>query len=255
MPEVVGEPLDRFLVRNGPWPWAEARRRIHWGLVTVDGVCEHRYHRRLPPGAVVAMDGETVLDTPDRSVLLCHKPAGWACSHAPGDAPLIYDLIPPDLAHPDQQTVGRLDRDTTGLLLFTLDGKFLQRVVAPGRKLPKRYRIAYSGTLVPDAIERVAAGLPIPGDERSCLPAPLTLDSDEGRSDDRTTGRPDGLRSATLVLAEGRHHQVKRMIEALGGRVERLHRDRIGGLDLPGDLLPGTMRRLTGSEREALGAG
>jgi 16S rRNA pseudouridine516 synthase len=254
MPEAAGEPLDRFLVRNGPWPWAEARRRIHWGLVTVDGVREHRYHRRLPPGAQVAMDGEPVPDTPDRSVLVCHKPAGWACSHAPGDAPLIYDLIPPDLAHPDLQTVGRLDRDTTGLLLFTLDGKFLQRVVAPERKLPKRYRIAYSGVLAADAVERVAAGLPIPGDERPCLPAPLTLDG-RGRPDDRTTGRPDDLGLATLVLAEGRHHQVKRMIEALGGRVERLHRDRIGGLDLPADLAPGTMRRLTAGEREALGAG
>lgn len=236
------ETLDLFLARRGIGTWAEVRRLIQRRRVRVAGVvCKH-YHRMLLPDEPVEIDGVVVVDGPDASSLLCHKPAGVACSHAAEDAPLIYDLVPAAWRHPNLQTAGRLDRDTTGLIVFTIDGHWLQQLVAPEHARWKRYRIAYSGVLADDAPARVAAGLPISGEERPCLPAHLTIEAPA----------EDGLFQATLEISEGRHHQVKRMIDALGGRVVRLHRDRIGGLALPTDLASGSFRPLTDPERTAL---
>lgn len=236
------EPLDYFLARRRVGTWAEVRRLIQTCQVRVDGVvCKH-YRRALTASSRVQVAGVEVADAEDTGTLICHKPAGVACSHAPQDAPLIYDLVPDAWRHPNLQTVGRLDRDTTGLIIFTIDGPWAQQVVEPEHARWKRYRVAFSGVLASDAVARVAAGLPIGGESTPCLPARLSLDG----------STVDGLGLATLELSEGRHHQVKRMIDALGGRVVRLHRDRIGALTLPGDLAPGAMRPLQGSERVAV---
>jgi 16S rRNA pseudouridine516 synthase len=234
------EMLDRFVTRATGLTWSETHRAMHHRRITVNGVLCQKYHRFLRSDDRVAMDGVDLGDPPDRSIVICHKPVGLACSHGPQDAPLIYDSVPEDLRHPNLNTVGRLDRNTSGLLLLTFDGKFLIRVTAPQHKLPKRYRIGYSGELVADAVQRCVAGVMIDGYDTPCQPSPLSL---------------DGPGRATLVLSEGRHHQVKRMIAALGGKVVSLHRDRIGGLDLPADLPPGGMRMLRADERAALGAG
>ena len=234
------EPLDRFVTRVAGMTWAAARLAIHAERVAVNGVMTQKYHRQLRVDDRVTLDGLDLGDPPDRSILICHKPVGLACSHKAQDAPLIYELVPEALRHPNLNTVGRLDRNTSGLLLITCDGKFLVRVTAPERKQPKRYRIGYSGELVADAVERCAAGVMIDGFDTPCAPASMAL---------------DGPGRATLVISEGRHHQVKRMIAALGGKVVALHRDRIGGLDLPDDLAPGAMRVLTAAEQLRLGVG
>lgn len=235
----VDEALDRFLTRRTGLSGADVRRAIHAKRAMVNGVMTQKYHRRLCTTDRVAFDGVEVADAPDRSILVCHKPVGLACSHGQQDAPLIYEIVPSELTHPDLNTVGRLDRNTSGLLLLTFDGKFLVRVVAPERKLPKRYRVGFSGVLAADAAARAAAGLMIEGHDTPCRPAELSV---------------DGPGRATVVISEGRHHQVKKMIAALGGKVVALHRDRIGGLDLPADLEPGRMRILTPEERVRLGA-
>lgn len=236
------EPLDYFLARRRVGTWAEVRTLIQTCHVRVDGeVCKH-YRRALNDTSLVTVDGVEITDAEDCGTLICHKPVGVACSHAPQDTPLIYELVPEAWRHPNLQTVGRLDRNTTGLILFTVDGTWAQQVVEPDHARWKRYRIAYSGTLAADAVARVAAGLPIGGESTPCLPARLTLDDVAA----------DGLGQATMELCEGRHHQVKRMIDALGGRVERLHRDRIGALELPADLAPGVLRPLRLAERNAL---
>jgi 16S rRNA pseudouridine516 synthase len=232
------EPLDRFVTRCAGLAWADTHHAIHAKRVMVNGVMTQKYHRRLRTDDRVALDGVGLGDPSDRSILICHKPVGLACSHGMQDAPLIYDIVPPELRHPDLNTVGRLDRNTSGLLLLTCDGKFLVRVTAPQRKLPKRYRIGYSGELAADAVARCHAGVMIDGYDTPCAPAELIL---------------DGPASATLTISEGRHHQVKRMIAALGGKVVTLHRDRIGGLELPADLAAGAMRPLTESERGIMG--
>jgi 16S rRNA pseudouridine516 synthase len=236
------EPLDYFLARRHVGAWADVRGLIQTCRVRVDGVvCKH-YRLALHDGVVVTVDGVEIADGDDTGTLICHKPVGHACSHAPQDTPLIYDLVPEAWRHPNLQTVGRLDRDTTGLILFTIDGTWAQQIVAPKRARWKRYRIIFSGMLADDAVERVAVGLPIGGEPTPCLPARLSIEGIDA----------DGLGHATLELCEGRHHQVKRMIDALGGRVVRLHRDRIGRLDLPADLMPGMMRPLSAAEHSAV---
>ncbi len=234
-----GEPLDRFVTRAAGMTWVATRLAIHAERVAVNGVLTQKYHRRLGPADVVTLDACPLGDPADRSILICHKPVGLACSHGPQDAPLIYDSVPPELRHPDLNTVGRLDRNTSGLLLLTCDGKFLVRVTAPERKLPKRYRIGYIGELAADAVAACRSGMMIHGFDTPCAPAEFSY---------------DGPGRATLVISEGRHHQVKRMIATLGGKVVQLHRDAIGGLELPADLAPGSMRVLTEDERVRLGA-
>lgn len=236
------EPLDSYLTRRHVGTWAAVRRLIQTCRVHVDGRECKQYHRMLTMESVVRVDGHEILDGEDTSVLICHKPKGVACSHAPHDTPLIYDLVPEAWRHDNLQTVGRLDRDTTGLILLTINGTWAQQIVSPRRARWKRYCIRFRGILLPDAQARVAIGLPISGDQTPCLPARLTC---EGQA-------RDGLGLATLELCEGRHHQVKRMIEALGGKVEELHRDRIGELELPDDLAPGTMRAITAIECAAV---
>ncbi len=233
-----GEPLDRFLTRCLGVTWVASRHAVHARRVAVNGVVTQKYHRSLRVDDRVALDGLDLGDPPDRMILVCHKPTGLACSHDQQDAPLVYAIVPDALQHPNLNTVGRLDRNTSGLLLLTSDGKFLVRVAAPERKLPKRYRIGYDGVLAAHAIEHCAQGVMIDGFDTPCRPAALTL---------------DGPGLATLEISEGRHHQVKRMIAALGGKVMTLHRDRIGGLELPGDLAPGSMRVITAEEIARLG--
>lgn len=233
LPVKKAEPVDRFLVRRLGRSWADIHRAIQGCGVCINGTVIKRYHQPIAASDIVEIDGMVVIDGLDTVTLICHKPPGWACSHQQEHAPLIYDLVPPALRHPDLQTIGRLDRDTTGLLLLTIDGHLIQRVIAPKYRHGKRYRIRYQGTLAPDAPARVSAGLGIADDPIPCLPANLTC---------------DGPGQATMELHEGRNHQVKRMIAALGGKVTALHRDRIAGLELPPDLAIGTMRPLTAAE-------
>jgi 16S rRNA pseudouridine516 synthase len=237
-----GEPLDYFLTRRGVGTWGEVHHAIQSQQVSVNGlVCKH-YRRAWFATDVVVVAGAVITDEIDCGTLIYYKKSGLACSHVPAHAPLIYDEVPAHYRHPNLQTVGRLDRDTTGLLLLTIDGLWAQRVIEPKKRCWKRYRITFSGTLAGDAEVRVASGMMITDDPTPCLPGRLELS-------DRTS---DGLQHATMHLCEGRHHQVKRMIAALGGEVRRLHRDRIGGLMLPEDLKLGEMRPLQEDEAAAL---
>ncbi len=235
----MAEALDAFLTRRTGWTWAAVRRAIQCRRVEIGGVVCKRYHRQLAAAEAVALDGLLIADGPDLGTLVCHKPGGLACSHADCDRPLIYDLVPAAARHPNLQTAGRLDRDTTGLIILTIDGRLQISITAPERALWKRYRIRYRGELGRDAPAQVARGVQLPEEARACLPARLTLDGEDA----------DSCGLATLELCEGRHHQVKRMVRALGGQVVGLHRDRIGELALPPDLAPGALRALHPDER------
>jgi 16S rRNA pseudouridine516 synthase len=177
----------------------------------------------------IRVDGEP-LDPPPGLILLLHKPVGYTCSTKdPGR--IIYDLLPPRfrLRSPLLSPVGRLDRDTSGMLLMTDDGALLHRIVSPKSKLPK----VYEATLMQD----------LRGDENAIFASgTLMLESEQ------TPLAPAGLevlgaRHARLALTEGRYHQVRRMFAAVGNHVEALHRSRVGGLDL-GDLPAGQWRQL-----------
>ncbi len=178
---------------------------------------------------VVRVDGEP-LDPPAGMVLMLHKPTGYTCSTKdPGR--IVYDLLPPRfrLRSPLLSTVGRLDRDTSGLLMLTDDGALLHRIVSPKAKLSKVYEATLAGDLRGDEGEVFASGTLMLESEATPL-APAHMETVDARH-------------ARLTLTEGRYHQARRMFAAVGNHVEALHRSRIGGLALDG-LPPGEWRLL-----------
>ncbi len=190
--------------------------------------------------ADVRIDGEP-LDPPPGLALLLHKPVGVTCStRDPGR--VVHDLLPPRfrLRSPLLSTVGRLDRDTSGLLLLTDDGALLHRIVSPKAKLEKVYEATLAQDLRGDEAGLFASGTLLLESETSPL-APARMDVVDPRQ-------------ARLVLTEGRYHQVRRMFAAAGNHVVALHRSRVGGLEL-GGLAPGAWRVLDADDLERLFAG
>ena len=170
--------------------------------------------------ADVRLDGEP-LDPPPGLVLMLHKPVGYTCSTKDAGR-LIYDLLPPRfrLRDPIVSPVGRLDRDTSGLLLMTDDGALLHRVISPKHHVPKVYLATLASDLRGDEAALFASGTLMLDNETTPL-APATLEVLDPRR-------------ARLTITEGRYHQVRRMFAAVGNHVETLHRERIGALALDG---------------------
>ena len=177
----------------------------------------------------VVIDGAP-LDPAPGMLLMLHKPVGYTCSHK-DQGRLIYDLLPPryHVRKPALSSVGRLDRDTSGLLLLTDDGALLHRIISPKSRLPKVYRATLAEDLRGDEAATFASGtLMLEAEATPLLPAELEVISP---------------REARLTLHEGRYHQVRRMFAAVGNHVESLHRERIGGMALE-DLEAGQWRQL-----------
>ena len=209
------------------------------GAIT-DAAGEVLYADDTVAHADIRIDGEP-LDPPPGLALLLHKPVGVTCStRDPGR--VVYDLLPPRfrLRAPLLSTVGRLDRDTSGLLLLTDDGALLHRIVSPKSKLAKVYDATLAQDLRGDEGALFASGTLLLDTETTPL-APATLEVIDPRH-------------ARLTLTEGRYHQVRRMFAAVGNHVEALHRRRIGGLELDG-LAPGEWRVLDDADLRRLFAG
>jgi 16S rRNA pseudouridine516 synthase len=175
--------------------------------------------------------------------VLMHKPAGYECSHKPGMHPSIYTLLPGPLrtrgggAAAGVQAVGRLDQDTTGLLILSDDGKFIHRLTSPRHHVPKVYEVTLKHPLDAGQVARLLQGVVLDDD-----PLPVKAAACEAVS-------PLHLR---LTLTEGKYHQVKRMVAAVGNRVEGLHRSAMGRLVLPAELAPGHWRWLSAEEVQNL---
>ncbi|UWX03913.1 pseudouridine synthase [Pseudoxanthomonas sp. NC8] len=185
----------------------------------------------------VRVDGEP-LDPPAGLVLVLHKPAGYTCS-TKDKGRIVYDLLPPRFRERDPvlSTVGRLDRDTTGLLLMTDDGALLHRIVSPKSRLAKVYEATLAQDLRGDEAALFASGtLMLEAETTPLLPAQLEV---------------LGPRRARLALHEGRYHQVRRMFAATGNHVEALHRPQVGGLALD-DLAEGQWRALDTADLDRL---
>lgn len=179
-----------------------------------------------------------------RAYVMLNKPAGYECSHRPGAWPSVYTLLPAPLRQrptPGKvqgvQAVGRLDQDTTGLLLLSDDGAFIHRMNSPRHHVPKVYEVTTKHPLDERQITRLKAGVVLDDD-----PKPVAA----------ADAQAIGEHHLQLTLTEGKYHQVKRMVAAVGNRVEALHRSRIGGLALPADLAPGEWRWLCQDELASL---
>ena len=182
-----------------------------------------------------------------RAYVMLNKPAGYECSHRPGAWPSVYTLLPAPLRQrptPGKvqgvQAVGRLDQDTTGLLLLSDDGAFIHRMNSPRHHVPKVYEVTTKHPLDERQITRLKAGVVLDED-----PKPVAA----------ADAQALGEHHLQLTLTEGKYHQVKRMVAAVGNRVEALHRSRIGGLALPTDLAPGEWRWLGEDELASLKTG
>ncbi len=176
----------------------------------------------------------------EKAYVLLHKPAGTECSQKPSTYPSIYTLLPSPLRLRPQkaavqgvQAVGRLDQDTTGLLLLTDDGKFIHRMSSPKHHVPKVYEVTVKHPLDDKQVQKLLSGVVLDDD-----PKPVRAAACEAVSEFH-------LR---LTLTEGKYHQVKRMVAAVSNRVEGLHRSQIGGLRLPDDLAPGQWKWLTAAD-------
>lgn len=234
--------LDRLLANLGYGSRREIAQLVAHKQVVLDGVVLRDAGAKVPvtpdlPQRMTVVDKP--VDPPAPLTLLMHKPLDVVCSHKePGRS--IYELLPRrwQARMPGLSTIGRLDKDTTGLLLITDDGAFLHRVISPRSHVAKRYLATLDRPLEGHEVEAFAAGtLMLDGEKDPLAPAVL---------------EPAGDRRAYLTITEGRYHQVRRMFAAVGNHVTALHRDRIGGLDLPADLAPGAWHILTAAEQAAV---
>lgn len=227
--------LDRLLANMGYGSRREIGMMAKAGWLTLDGTAVKDESRRvkleadLP--ARLLVQGEA-LDPLPGMVLMVHKPLGVTCSRKETGT-VIYDLLPSRwrMRDPALSTVGRLDKETSGLILMTDDGELLHRIISPKHHVPKRYVVGLDRPLKGTEGTTFAAGtLMLDEETTALLPAGLEV---------------TGERTATLTLYEGRYHQVRRMFAAIGNHVVTLHRDRIGALDLPEDLAAGEYRFMT----------
>ena len=224
--------LDRLLANMGYGSRKEMQMLARAGVVRLDGEALTDADRRiavtedLPQRMTV--QGKALDPVPDMAVML-HKPTGVTCSHKETGA-LVYDLLPSRwrARDPALSTVGRLDKDTSGLLLMTDDGALLHKIISPRSHIAKRYRATLARPMAGDEGALFASGqMVLEADDKPLLPAVLEALSPT---------------EALLTITEGRYHQVRRMFAAVGNHVVALHRDRIGGLDLEAGLAPGDFR-------------
>jgi len=221
--------LDQLLANLGYCSRREARDWIDDGRVEIAGRVADDPGQKSHPAAV-RVDGEP-LDHPEGMLLLMHKPLGLVCSHDVREGPNVYSLLPPrwQRRNPLITTIGRLDKDTSGLLLLTDQSDLVHRLTSPKHKVPKIYRATLDADLPAGLGELFASGtLVLRGESEPCARAEL---------------RVLGPREAELTLTEGRYHQVRRMFASQGCEVLTLHRTRFGPLEL-GELAPGKWREL-----------
>jgi 16S rRNA pseudouridine516 synthase len=232
-----GLPLNEILFSQGFGSRRECDGIIHAGRVAVAAQVVQDYEAEfLPTGLVLRVDG---VDWPvrERALVLLHKPAGFECSQKPKHHPSVMSLLPVPLRQRGVQPIGRLDEETTGLLLLTDDGPLIHKLTHPKRHVPKLYRARTARPIEPDQITQLLAGVVLRDD-----PALVRAIACERL----------GETELSLTLAEGKYHQARRMVAAVGNHVEHLTRVAFGTLGLPADLPEGKWRWITPEEEAAL---
>lgn len=230
------ERLDKISSATGKKSRREVREMVRQGRVLVDGKPAPAADMKVDPQtAVILLDGEP-LGYEKFTYVMLHKPAGVLTATEDRRQETVLDLLPPELRRRALSPVGRLDKDTEGLLLLTNDGQLAHRLLSPKSHVDKVYYARVDGALEPGDIAAFAAGMTL-GDGLECLPAGLEILSPT---------------EALVTLREGKFHQVKRMLAARGKPVLYLKRLSMGRLRLDPALAPGAWRMLTEEERSAL---
>ena len=242
MSKIPAARLDRLLANLGYGSRREVQHIVLTGGAVLDGRRLRDFGERIPLTADLAqrlLIRGVPLDPPTPLTVMLHKPVGVVCSHKePGRS--VYELLPARWRArvPALSTVGRLDADTSGLLLITDDGPLLHRIISPKNHVAKRYLVTLARPLEGGEAATFASGtLMLESETTPLLPAVM---------------QPLSETTAYLTITEGRYHQVRRMFAAVGNHVMALHRDRIGGLELPEDLAAGAIRVATAEMLEAV---
>lgn len=224
--------LAKILFSQGFGTRRECESLIAAGFVSLGGqVCDDPWHEvDARDGLEFGVQGQR-WPYREKALVMLHKPAGYECSQKPKHHPSVMSLLPSPLRVRGVQPVGRLDEDTTGLLLLTDDGALIHRLTSPKHHVPKVYEVGCKHEVDAKQVAALLAGVVLDDD-----PAPVRAAACE----------VEGTHGLRLTLTEGKYHQVKRMVAAVGNRVERLHRSAFGALVLPADLAPGQWRWLDG---------
>jgi 16S rRNA pseudouridine516 synthase len=228
--------LDKFVSHGAGLSRTDVKRLLRRDEITVDGIAIRDPAHQINPQQKVMLNGEPVHWPTHRYVML-NKPDGYVCSSDDGANPIVNGLIRQpwaDLLH----SAGRLDVDTTGLVLLTDDGDWSHAITSPKRQCLKTYRVGVRHSLDDTIAQRFVEGLLLNGETKPTLPAQLEI------LDDHT---------ARVKICEGRYHQIKRMFAACSNRVETLHRESIGAISLDETLGTGEWRVLTDAEVQSVG--
>ncbi len=223
--------LDKFLSQNSDSSRSLIQQAIKAGRVSVNDVIAKKGDQKLLGHEIVTLDGKQVEAFQTRYLML-HKPLGYVCANSDSDYPVVVDLIRLPRWQ-ELQIVGRLDIDTTGLVLLTDDGQWNHRITSPRHECDKIYRVTTANPISADTAELFADGVQLHGEKAPTRPAQLELISSH---------------EARLKIHEGKYHQVKRMFAAAGNLVVALQRESIGSIQLDPALAPGEYRALTAEE-------
>ena len=225
------ERLDKFLADRGVGTRSQVKQLVKSGAVTVDGKVERDSSCKVDPTSQrICLHGEPLV-ADSRLVVMLNKPAGFVTATEDKEEKTVMELLPPEFQNRDLKPVGRLDKATEGLLLFTNDGDLLHRLISPKKEVPKIYYARHEGTATREDVEAFAAGLTL-RDGTVCLSARLEM-----------VGPGESL----VTVCEGKYHQVRRMMASRGMPVDYLERRAEGPLTL-GDLPRGKTRQLTEEE-------
>ncbi len=231
------ERLDKLLSATGLWSRREVKALVNQGRILADGVPVKKSDEKFDPNYVqIAVDGK-IIDCSPFVYIMLHKPAGVVSATEDNRDKTVLDLLPEHLKRRGLFPVGRLDKDTEGLLLLTDDGDLAHQLLSPKKHVDKIYYAQVDGTLTPEDVEKFSQGM-ILGDGLHCLPAGLEI--------------LEGGSAALVTLREGKFHQVKRMLAACDAPVTYLKRLSMGGLQLDEGLEIGAWRPLTPSELREL---
>lgn len=221
--------LDRFVCKSTELTKAEAIEQIHQGMVSVNGEAVRNEATQVHENNEIILNGDKLIARGFRYILM-HKAAGTICSNKDEAYPSLFNRIAVDRVS-ELHIAGRLDADTTGMVLITDDGRWSFNITTPTKKCEKVYRVELSRPIAADAAIKFSHGLSLQGEDKITLPAVLEVIS------------PKDVR---LTITEGKFHQVKRMFSAIGNRVVSLHREKIGAVSL--DVEVGQWRYLTPEE-------